>query len=1444
MQTKEVVQKNWRMWKHGKQWLFSASAMLGLAVGAGLSGMVANADTTVTAANTPTSSVVENVSVKPATAQPTTVPTVAPPTAPTAAPTTAPTVAPTIAPTTAPTTALTTAPTAAPTTAPNVAPTTAPTAAPTTAPTVAPTIAPTTAPTTAPTAAPTTAPNVAPTTAPTAAPTTAPTVAPTIAPPTAPTVAPTTAPTAAPTTAPTVAPTTAPTAAAPTAPTVNRTAKIQATAAVAAVPTAKVAPTATSVAPVKDSTKVVIHYAGDGTKWVPYVWGAKHNGNGQQYSWTGSDSYGNYADIDLGQNYQQVGILLKGTDSWDKDGAGENRMATVDDSGKAEVWYQAGSDDAQAVTPTFDSATVNVHYHSKVANGVSAYQIWTDQTAKQTVNLDQTDAYGNQLGTVALTGKAFSKVYVQTVGADAIVREFTPLPDNQGTDIYLVADDSQAYYTPSFALATETVTSAAMNTDHELTVTVGKKLTVTEAKQQITVGNNQVASLTAVTPDSDGLSKTFTVTTTNPIDILQNNTVAFDGNAKAVDIGNYVRSQAFDDKYYYAGDDLGATYTENRTQIKLWAPTANQVTLRLYASTTNDATATSVMTMTRGDKGVWTSVLDGNYQGWAYDYALQFGDGTTTTTDDPYSKAVTVNGNRSVIEDVNAVQPTDFNRMPTFSNPTDAVIYETSVRDFTKDANSGVTDKGKFLGMVESGTQTASGQVTGLDYLKDLGVTHVQLMPMYDFSSIDETSSNPSYNWGYDPKNYDVPEGSYSTDATNPTTRIMEMKEMINGFHKAGIRVIMDVVYNHVCSMDEQAFQKVVPGYYFQYDADGHATNGTGVGNDIASERKMVRKYILDSVKYWATEYNLDGFRFDLMGILDVDTMNAIRAELNAIDPGILVYGEGWDMRATDKEIGAAQYNADKVDKNVGFFSSDIRNAIKGSEFGGINPGLVEGNTKEATYDNDAQAFVAGFLGGQGYADATTSHPYQAPSQTINYVACHDNRTLFDMLKALMPDESEANLIKRDKLATSMAILAQGVPFINAGQEALRTKDGNDNSYNSSDAINDIDWNRVQANAELVNYFKSLLNLRKSENVFRLNDYDQIKQTIKVLKSSEDGIFAFEYAAGGHKLYVLFNVNDHAVNFDAVNLGLGRILLSSDTTTKLGSMTTLAGLSTLVVRENLPQTVTINYCDAQGQIVKTTTVTLIKSGDQVVLSAPTDYRMIGGESAVTYDDDSTATTWTLNVPVEKVATTNPDDNGGTTTNPDNGGTTTNPDNNGNTTNPDNGGSTTNPDNNGTTTNLDNDGNTTNPDSNGNTANSDNGGNTANSDNNGKTTTTPDNGDNANDSTENGDDVTNPAETAAVTPIEDGQVTVTAPAVNGDHTTGTTSSVDNQVVTPTIAKATVKSATAQVTPVKAVLGSHVLPQTDETPAKPATLLGSLLLMAAGVLGAVAPKRKRD
>ncbi|MCG0678646.1 glucan 1,4-alpha-maltohydrolase [Lactiplantibacillus plantarum] len=998
----------------------------------------------------------------------------------------------------------------------------------------------------------------------------------------------------------------------------------------------------TAPVPVKDTTKVIIHYQGDSSKWAPYVWGLKPNGNGQQYDWTGTDDFGAYAEIDMDQNYQQLGVLIKGVDSWDKDGNGADRTVTVDDNGKGEAWYRAGSDDAQDVTPTYHDTTINVHYHDKNQSAVNRYRVWTDKAGEagaQTVDLNQTDANGNLLGTVQLTAADFTTVYVQPVGADELTRAFTPVASDAATDIYVVAGDQQPYYTASFALQQEMVTSAAMQTPTEVTVTIGKALTAAEARQQLSVAGHTVKDVTAIAPDATGRSEQFKLTTTTDLDIMTTNSVSFNGNAKVMDIGDYVRSQAFDNEYYYDGDDPGVTYSKQRTQIKLWAPTANQIELRLYQQHTADAAVTKTIAMQRGAKGVWTAVLPGDYQGWAYDYQLHFGDGSVTTTEDPYSKAVTVNGNRSVIADVDAVKPADFDRLPSFSDPTDAVIYETSVRDFTKDPNSGVTAKGKFTGMVESGTHTASGQATGLDYLKDLGVTHVQLMPMYDFASIDETSADPSYNWGYDPKNYNVPEGTYSSDASDPTARVLEMKEMVNGYHKAGIRVVMDVVYNHVYSMDEQAFQKVVPGYYFQYDQGGHPTSGSGVGNDVASERRMVRKYILDSVKYWATEYNIDGFRFDLMGILDVDTMNAIRAELNAIDPGILVYGEGWDMRVTNHDIGAGQYNADKLDQHVGFFSGDIRNAIKGAEFGGISKGLVEGNAQEDDYDQHAQAFIAGFLGGQDYANAATAHPYQSPSQTLNYVACHDNRTLYDMLTALMPNESQANLIKRDKLATSMAFLAEGVPFVYGGQESLRTKGGDENSYQSPDAVNQIDWDRVQDNQELVDYFEQLVQLRKDESAFRLTNYADIDKTVKVLQDGKNGVFAFEYLAGGHKLYVLFNVNDSAQAFDAVNLTNGRVLLGSDAVT-LGTVTNLAALSTLVVREDLPQTVTLNYQDDNGQLVKTTTVTLTAAGTAYTLTAPAGYHLTGDQTTVSYDFDNDGTARIVTVLVAKMTTDN------------------------------------------------------------------------------------------------------------------------------------------------------------------------------------------------------------
>lgn len=909
---------------------------------------------------------------------------------------------------------------------------------------------------------------------------------------------------------------------------------------------------------VEDTTKVVIHYQGDGSKWVPYVWGKKPNGSGSQYNWDGKDENGYYANINVSGNEQEVGILIKNPSNWDKDGEGNDRVVTVDDSGKAEVFYKEKTDESQKVEAKYDSTKLDVHYYNKEEkeNSITG-QVWTDgDDTKKEVALTGNKEF---TGSLDLSGAEFSKIFF--LGSDGITREFTALPGGK-TSIYLTNDDKTAYYTASFALASDSLTSASMISGNTIQIETGKKLNQEQAKDKLQFKDNEIVDVKAVDPDENGESKKFVLTTEKDLDILNDNQVGINDNYKSIDIGNYVRSKEFDDKYYYDGNDLGALYADNGTQIKLWAPTAKNVTLNLYNSLDNSATATKTYAMTRSDKGVWTLKLDGDYRNWAYDYSLLFGNGKETVSIDPYAKAVTINGERAVIADYDAIKPDNFDRLPEFSKPTDAIIYETSVRDFTSDPNSGIEHKGKFLGMIESG-KTQTGQVTGLDYLKSLGITHVQIMPSYDFASLDESSNKGEYNWGYDPKNYNVPEGSYATDPANPESRILEMKEMINGLHKAGIRVVMDVVYNHVFAPDKQALDKTVPGYYFQYDDEGHTTNGTGVGNDVASERKMARKYIVDSIKYWVKNYNIDGFRFDLMGILDVDTMNEIRSEVNKIDPGILIYGEGWDMRKTNHDQGAAQYNADKLDDKIGFFSDGIRNAIKGPEFGGLKPGLVEGNGQEDNYADNASKFIAGFLGGVDYGKLE-NHPYLSPNQTINYVACHDNRTLYDMIKTLMPNESEENIIKRDKLATSMALLAQGVPFIHSGQEALRTKNGDDNSYNKPIEINQIDWNRVAANKDTVDYFKKLLQVRKNHSSFRQSNYGEIAKNVKVVENGTNGLFAFEYQENGKQLYVIFNVKNENNEFTQVDLSNAKVLLSGDQMS-LSKITNLAPLSTLIV---------------------------------------------------------------------------------------------------------------------------------------------------------------------------------------------------------------------------------------------------------------------------------------
>lgn len=565
--------------------------------------------------------------------------------------------------------------------------------------------------------------------------------------------------------------------------------------------------------------------------------------------------------------------------------------------------------------------------------------------------------------------------------------------------------------------------------------------------------------------------------------------------------------------------DLGALYREVATEFRLWAPTAKNVELVVYGDYYGPTKV--VLPMEKAFDGkVWTITLEDDCHGLTYRYQITYQDDTVRRSVDPYSRAVTVNGKRSVVVDMVRTNPKGWGtRMEPFSHPTDAVIYEMHVRDFTADPNSGVHNRGKYIGAIERGTRNPLGSLTGLDYLVDLGVTHVEILPFFDYVSVDETGEDPTqYNWGYDPLNYNAPEGIYSTDAYDPFNRIIELKQMIQGFHKAGIRVIMDVVYNHVADVDSHSFNRTVPDYFFRRNVEGYFSNGTGVGNDTASERLMMRKYIVDSVTFWAREYQIDGFRFDLMGIHDVETMNAVRQALDAIDPSIIVFGEGWDLDTPIPWENKASHNQANKMPRVGQFNDGIREALKGNDFDAHTRGFING----AWYTENKLA--GNIMAGYG------TWQYLEPGQVVQYVEAHDNYTLYDRLVTADPNLDKDTIIRRHELATTAVLLSQGIPFIHAGQEFCRTKFGVRDSYNASIQINQLDWMRQENYEHSKNMVKNLISLRKAEPLLRLKSFEEIGEKMTILKASYQ-IVAFEYRGEGERMILVFNAQSNPLKF-------------------------------------------------------------------------------------------------------------------------------------------------------------------------------------------------------------------------------------------------------------------------------------------------------------------------
>ena len=573
------------------------------------------------------------------------------------------------------------------------------------------------------------------------------------------------------------------------------------------------------------------------------------------------------------------------------------------------------------------------------------------------------------------------------------------------------------------------------------------------------------------------------------------------------------------------------SYSPKQTTFKLNAP--KKPTLRIYGAGRGGKVEKKIK-MKQTSENVWQTTISGDLKGKFYTFDIGRGE-----TPGVFAKAVGINGKRGAIVDMQTTNPSGWSndRRLTLRSPADLIIYEMHHRDFSIDASSGLVNKGKFLALTEQ---------KAIKHLKELGVNAVHILPSYDFASIDESNTTtPQYNWGYDPLNYNVPEGSYSFDAEQPTRRILEFKQMVQALHKAGIRVILDVVYNHTFDIEGGNFDRTFPMAYYRYTADGKPSNGSGCGNETASEKPLMRQFILESMKYWATEYHIDGFRVDLMGIHDIETMNLIRKELTAIDPNIFIYGEGWTA-------GACAYPTEKLAlkahikqmSGIAAFSDELRDALRGP-FSDDKQAAFLGDI--AGFEESIKAGIAGMIAHPQVDYTKVNYTKEAwanePTQMISYVSCHDDMCLVDRLKASIPEAAYdmEEVIRLNQLAQTAVFTSQGIPFMLSGEEMLRDKKGVHNSYKSPDEINHLDWNNLKKYPQVFAYYKGLIQMRKAHPAFRLGSAELVRKHLEFLPT-QDCLVAFRLKnhAGGDKWNNIYVVLNGSTNLQSVNIPKGK----------------------------------------------------------------------------------------------------------------------------------------------------------------------------------------------------------------------------------------------------------------------------------------------------------------
>ena len=871
----------------------------------------------------------------------------------------------------------------------------------------------------------------------------------------------------------------------------------------------------------------------------------------------------------------QYKFVVNGSE-WVLDSANPNVFTEVDGNQNS-VFYILHSED----TPDNNTVTINIHY-SRADGNYENWNLWVwgSNMGGHQVDFAEELVNGAKVATIVLENARDHM--------DLCFKERKSLPGNEWAeqadkdrkiDLSTVVAGTIDYYISSEScvfgddvVRKNKVCSVELDYDkNQVHFTLAQAISNYESAIQLVKGDEVINVTITAAGNKYILSMPEGLTLTLPE--LYQYKVAFGGHKYTIDARSAYASEKFGEEFTYTGTDLGAIIAKdkNSTTFKVWAPTAVAVNVELYTSGTKgtDDLIKSVP-MTKDVNGTWVVTVDGNLHGTYYTYAVTR-DGQTIEAVDPYARTTGVNGERGMVIDLDATDPAgwaeDKNPNPSTSY-TDAIIYELHVRDFSIDSSSGILEDymGKFLAFTQTGTTVngvEGGLSTGIDYLKALGVTHVHLLPVYDYGSVDETTCS-NFNWGYDPVNYNVPEGSYSTDPYSGEVRVEEFKLMVQALHEAGISVVMDVVYNHVYNADKFGFNQIVPGYFSRIDS-----NGSGCGNDTASEREMVHKYIVESVLYWTEEYHVDGFRFDLVGLIDVNTINTLVEEVHKIRPDVIFYGEGWTM-GTNVEPGntmATQQNSAET-PYFAYFSDNIRNLLAGNN-NANELGFVSGATGKES------SIIANFLANPGWS--------KNPAQIVQYASCHDNYTLMD--KLILSTGAYGitdDVISMNNLTATIYMMSQGIPFIHAGEEMLREKinaDGtrNHNSYNSSDAVNSIKWDNllVEEHADTVAYYQGLIAFRKAHAGLRLNTADAVAENIQALKLGSN-LVAFLIdgnAVEGENddILIIFNANADAVT---VNLpeGIWNVCVDgqnagTDTLYTAETATQLSGISAMILTQ-------------------------------------------------------------------------------------------------------------------------------------------------------------------------------------------------------------------------------------------------------------------------------------